>query len=46
LALLGEGDEIGLDHDLAGDRMTEQLILVPRLGAAPLDGHALSGADM
>src|SRR6478736_9588586 len=46
LRLLGEGDQIWLDHDLARNRMTEQLILVPCFGATPLDRHALSGTHI
>ena len=35
-------DEIGLDDQIAGDRMAEQLVLVAGLGAAPFDEHALA----
>ena len=46
LGFLGEGNEIRLDHDLARNRMAEQLILMAGLGAAPLDGHALAAAHI
>ena len=39
----GQRDQIGLDADGAAERMAEQIVKMPGLGAAPFDAHAGAG---
>jgi hypothetical protein len=47
VGILGNRDEIGLDHDAASVRadMTKQIVLMTGPRASPFDVHAFSGLD-
>src|SRR5690348_16867334 len=46
VGILAESDEVRLDRQQAAEGMAEQLVLVPRTGAAALDRQALARLDV